>query len=249
VGPGYACGRTHDAGPHPGHIWPNALLPLILLGSASKAEFGSGTVKTAIAPQAGGTADKAINVGFILNFNLDCQDFPIPPLPTGFCFTTNYFAYAGFSLADFLRGFMQMILDMLVTWLVGLGCAAASAVLSGLVGKLLGRAALSDILGNLKGIFNLGGQSNAVSRAIIPSYVSGRAFVEGWRAIPGALASAWRQTPVDLLVGPITGIITTFTVGTPIGYAPKNAPIGGWNPEPGATANTRYSSWIDNWNR
>src|ERR1700749_802553 len=41
VGHGHACGRTHDAGPHPGHIWPNIFLPLIMLGSGSKAEFGS----------------------------------------------------------------------------------------------------------------------------------------------------------------------------------------------------------------
>jgi len=249
VGPGYACGRTHDAGPHPGHIWPNALLPLILLGSASKAEFGSGSVKTAIAPQAGGSADKAINVAFVLNLNLDCQDFPIPPLPTGMCFTTNYFVYAGFTFIDFLRGMMQMIMDALVTWLVGLGCAALSSVLSGVIGKLLGTGALSDIWGAFKGSFLLGGSgvSGAVRGAVMADYaLSGRAFVEGWRAIPGALASAWRQAPVDQIVGPITSLLGTFGPGTPIGYAPKNAPVGGWGP---TTASSGYSGWIDNWHR
>ncbi len=250
VGPGYACGRTHDAGPHPGHIWPNALLPLILLSSASKAEFGSGTVKTAIAPQAGGSADMCINVAFVLNTNLDCQDFPFPPLPSGMCFTTNYTVYAGFTFIDFLRGIMQMFMDAVVTWLVGLGCAALSVVLSGVIGKLLGRAALSDILGGFKGIFNLGGQSNAVSRAVISDYaLSGRAFVEGWRAIPGALASAWKQAPVEQIVGPVTGLLGTFGAGTPIGYAPKDAKVGGWNPDPHSTVNAWYSSWIDNWHK
>jgi hypothetical protein len=250
VGRGYACGRTHDAGPHLGHIWPNALLPLILLSSASKAEFGSGIVKTAIAPQAGGSADKAINVAYFFNMNLDCQDFPIPPLPTGFCITTQYHTYANFSFTDFLRGMMQMFMDAVVTWLVGLGCAALSVVLSGVIGKLLGRAALSDILGGFKGIFNLGGQSNAVSRAVLSNYaLSGRAFIESGRAIPGAIASAWKQTPVDLLVGPITSVLGTFGAGTPIGYAPKDAKVGGWNPDPHSTVNAKYSSWIDKWNK
>jgi hypothetical protein len=247
VGPGYACGRTHDAGPHLGHIWPNALLPLILLGSASKAEFGSGTVKTAIAPGAGESADKAINVAFVMNLNLDCQDFPIPPLPTGMCFTTNYTVYAGFTFIDFLRGLMQMIADAITTWVVGAFCAALSVVLSGVVGKLLGKAALSDILGGLKGILGLGGQSLAVSSAVISDYaLSGRAFVESARAIPGAIVSAFRQAPVDQIVGPITSIITTVFVGTPIGYAPENAPVGGMAP---TTVSSKYSDWINKWHR
>ena len=34
---GYAVARTHDAGPHPGHIWPNLLLPVIvMLGAGSE---------------------------------------------------------------------------------------------------------------------------------------------------------------------------------------------------------------------
>jgi len=193
-----------------------------------------------------------VNVAFVLNTNLDCQDFPLPPAPFGMCFTTNYTVYAGFSFIDFLRGMMQMIMDAAVTWLVGLGCAALSSVLTGVIGKILGRGFLSEAAGAFRGSFLFGGSgvSSAVRSAVSSDFaMSGRAFVDGWRAIPGALASAWRQAPVDMIVGPVSSLIGTFGAGTPIGYAPKNAPVGGWNPDPHSTANARYSSWIDSWHR
>src|SRR5262245_25180549 len=42
VDSGYSIGRQHDAGTHPNHFMVNMLLPLIMLGSSSKHEFGSG---------------------------------------------------------------------------------------------------------------------------------------------------------------------------------------------------------------
>ncbi len=69
-----------------------------------QSQFGSGTVKVAVSPQGGGTADMAINVAYVLNLNLDCQDFPLPPMPTGLSFTIHYSVTAGFSFHDFLRG-------------------------------------------------------------------------------------------------------------------------------------------------
>jgi hypothetical protein len=255
VGPGHACGRTHDAGPHPGHIWPNALLPLILLGSASKAEFGSGTVKTAIAPQAGGSADMGINVLYILNANLDCQDFPLPPAPFGMCFTTNYMVRAGFSIFDLLRGLFQMIADALVTWAVGAFCAAFSAALSGLLGKSFVSTFLESLRG---GSERLGGVVDGVAIRSAQGLMAdgagffasnGRLFVDGWRSVPAALATVWRSAPADQVAGLAGTALGAFGLGTPIGYAPKNAPIGGWNPAPNSTFNSTYSSWIDGWHR
>ncbi|HVZ37060.1 MAG TPA: hypothetical protein VG963_31760, partial [Polyangiaceae bacterium] len=60
-----------------------------------------------------------VNVAYVMNLNLDCQDFPVPPLPSGMCFTINYTVYAGFSLADFFHGLVQLLVDLAITWSVG----------------------------------------------------------------------------------------------------------------------------------
>jgi hypothetical protein len=246
VGFGHGCGRTHDAGPHPGHIWPNALLPIILLGSSSKAEFGSGTVKLAIAPQVGGSADMAVNVAFALNLNLDCQDFPIPPLPTGLSFTIHYSVKAGFSLADFMRGLIQMAMDLALTWLVGLACAGLTAGISGIIGKIMGKGAFGALASaSFRSSFSLGGVSSAAGlmRDGAGYFASnGRLFVDGWRFVPAALATAWRDAPADQVVGLVGTAVGTFGLGTPIGYAPENAPVGGWGPQ---TLGSRLGSIVD----
>lgn len=254
VGMGHACGRTHDAGPHPGHIWPNALLPLILLGSASKAEFGSGTVKIAISPQGGGKADMAVNVAYALNFNLDCQDFPVPPLPTGLCFTINYNVLAGFSFMDFLRGLIQMAADMLLTWVVGLACAGLSAGLSGIIGKILGKGSLGALTAAaFRSSFSLGGEVGGTAIRSAAGLMNdgagyfasnGRLFVDGWRFIPAAFADAWRSAPADQIVGLVGTAVGTFGLGTPIGWAPKDAPVGGWSPTAPSVAG-KVGNWIN----
>jgi hypothetical protein len=241
VGFGHACGRTHDAGPHPGHIWPNALLPIILLGSSSKAEFGSGTVSLAISPQGGGSADMAVNVAYALNMNLDCQDFPLPPLPTGLCFTIHYNVLAGFSLTDFLRGLIQMVADMLLTWIVGLACAGITAGLSGIVGSLLGKGSFGALTSAaFRSSFSLGGTVGGTAIRSAAGLMNdgagyfasnGRLFVDAWRFIPSALATAWRTAPADQVIGLVGTAIGTFAIGTPVGWAPQNAPVGGWNPD------------------
>ena len=241
VGCGHGCGRTHDAGPHPGHIWPNAFLPIILLGSSSKAEFGSGTVKIAVSPQGGGSLDMAINVAYILNLNLDCQDFPLPPLPTGLSFTIHYNVKAGFSLMDFLRGLIQMAMDMVLTWLVGFACAGLTAGLSGLIGKIMGKGAFGALFAaSFKSSFSLAGVTRTAGAGFFAA--NGRQFISGWRAIPSALASAWRTAPADQAVGLAGTAFGTFGLGTPIGYAPQNAPVGGWGPN---TAATRLGTIVD----
>lgn len=247
VGFGHGCGRTHDAGPHPGHIWPNALLPIILLGSSSKAEFGSGTVKIAIAPQAGGSADMAVNVAYVMNLNLDCQDFPLPPGPTGLCFTIHYNVKAGFSLADFWRGVIQMGVDMALTWLVGAACAGLTAGLSGLLGKVLGKSsflggAWSALKGNLR-LAGIGSSAAALMNDGAGYFASnGRVFVNAWRFVPAAIANAWKSAPADQVIGLVGTGVGTFGLGTPIGYAPKNAPVGGWGDN---TAGTKLGNWVN----
>ena len=94
AGWGYSIGRTHDSGPHPGHIWPNLLLPLILLGSGSKHVFGSGTVKVP------GGWDKAVGVAWVMDLGLDCFDFPIPPGPSGLAISGTNSVRAGYSGAS-----------------------------------------------------------------------------------------------------------------------------------------------------
>jgi hypothetical protein len=246
VGFGHACGRTHDAGPHPGHIWPNVLLPLVLLGSASKAEFGSGTVKVRVA--GADSADMAVNVAFVLNANLDCQDFPIPPLPTGMCFTIHYSVKAGFSFADFCRGLVQMVVDMALTWAVGAVCAVVTGAISGLIasgGRSGVMAAMRSAIGSNFGLSSSAGLRSAAGlmndgAGYFAS--NGRLFVNGWRAMPPALANAWRNAPVDQVMGIAGSMLSTFGLGTPVGYAPEYAPVGGSKP---TSASSRANRWID----
>jgi hypothetical protein len=252
VGMGHACGRTHDAGPHPGHIWPNALLPLVMLGSSSKAEFGSGTVKVAVSPQGGGSLDMGVNVAYALNMNLDCQDFPIPPLPTGLCFTINYNVTAGFGLMDFLRGLIQMLFDSALTWVVSGACALLTAGIGGAIGKIMGKGTFMAIAGAaLKGSASLGAtvENTAIRSAAgvmndgAGYFASnGRLFVEGWRFMPAALASAWKAAPADQIVGLIGTAAGTFYAGTPIGYAPEHARVSGYAPD---TPASKAGNWIN----
>jgi hypothetical protein len=126
---GYACGRTHDSGPHPSHLWPNVLLPLIMLGSSSKHEFGSGTVKLP------GGHDKAVGVAWVCDIDLDCAD-PIP-LPTGLTITACNTVRAGFTWADFFRGAIQMAVDILIDWLIGEAISAVGDMIVKALGKVL----------------------------------------------------------------------------------------------------------------
>jgi hypothetical protein len=80
AGWGHACGRGHDAGVHFGHIAGNTLLAIIWLGAASKAEFGSGTVKVQ-------GEHMAVNMMVFANLQLHCND-PVP-MPTGVTFAVG----------------------------------------------------------------------------------------------------------------------------------------------------------------
>jgi hypothetical protein len=234
VGAGHACGRGHDAGPHPGHIWPNIFLPLIMLGSASKCEFGSSTVKISVSQTQGGSADFGVNVAYVMNLNLDCNDFPLPPTPTGVCFAGNYTGYAGVTLKDVAHGLLQMIADMALTWGVGAICSWAGGKLTKGILSLLGRSATMAAVGTATGLMNDGAGYFASN---------GRLFVDAWKFMPTAAAYAFKNAPIDQAVGLVGTAIGTFGLGTPIGYAPANAPVGGSAP---STLNSRLSQAIDN---
>ncbi len=57
---------------------------------------------------------------------------------------------------------------------------------------------------------------------------NGRLFVEAGRFIAPATATAWRDASPAVISGLTTTGLADFTAGTPIGYAPQNAPVGGW---------------------
>jgi hypothetical protein len=222
VGMGHSCGRMHDAGPHPGHIWPNILLPLIMLGSASKAEFGSSKVKIAVSATAGNSADMGVNVAYVMNLNLDCYDSPLPPCPTGFAFTLNYTVYAGFSLKDFFHGFLQMLADSFITWGVGMICSGLGSVLSDL---LSGEGNL--ILKNLGNLLEFDTAKVLMNDGAGFFASSGRLFADGWGAVLPAAVNAFAND-APAMIGNIAGaLVSTFGLGTPTGYSPQYSPVGG----------------------
>ncbi|HXJ18755.1 MAG TPA: hypothetical protein VMT03_00875 [Polyangia bacterium] len=139
VGIGHACGRGHDAGSHLGHIAANTLLPIIFLGSASKSEFGSGTVLVA-------GKHMCVNMLLFLNINLDCWD-PVP-VPSGFTFATgSAMVFANFTWKDFFDGLVHMIVDVIIVAILNYVVAVGGKVL----GKLLageGAKAILSVFGS-----------------------------------------------------------------------------------------------------
>lgn len=132
-----AC-RGHDAAPFVGHIpippTSCAFLPLVLIGSGNKCEFGAGTVKVG-----SGGYPAAVGLLFAIGPQLDCNDLPIPGLnPTCPGFTSfslsilNLTVRAGFGLADFLASMAAAFYDIVVT--------AGIAFVSGWVGGKLASA-------------------------------------------------------------------------------------------------------------
>lgn len=101
--------RTTDIGPLVPHISaPHYLLPLLILGSASKSEFGATSVMTAKGPV-------GVCVASIVDFHLNCHGTARPPMPTGVVLgmTTHF---TGFTLGDFLAGVLCMVMDSAVQY-------------------------------------------------------------------------------------------------------------------------------------
>ncbi|MBA3697938.1 MAG: hypothetical protein H0W78_03580 [Planctomycetes bacterium] len=124
--------RTTDIGPLVPHISaPHYLLPVLLLGSASKSEFGATSVMTANGPV-------AVCVASVVNFNLNCHGTPVPPLPTGVVIgmTTHF---TGFTLGDFLAGVLCMVMDSAVQYGLNriMGSDRATRVLNWVQGPIV----------------------------------------------------------------------------------------------------------------
>jgi len=82
---------------------PHYLLPVIIIGSASKSEFGASSVITADGPV-------AVAILLFVGVNLNCCGKSCPPLPLGrvLAFTTHM---TGFTLGDFFAGLITMVVD------------------------------------------------------------------------------------------------------------------------------------------
>jgi len=148
VGPGHACGRDHDAGALVAHIAANALLPVILLGAASKSEFGSGTVLV------GRKGEKmAVNLLLFMNVQLHCDD-PVP-MPTGFTFATgSAMVYANLTFMDVLDGFAHMLVDVILVAILNFAIAGAGNVIDRVVAATGMKGLLSEMAGNAKSVLN-----------------------------------------------------------------------------------------------
>ncbi|PRQ09744.1 hypothetical protein [Enhygromyxa salina] len=158
---GYAIAIDHDAGPHPVHLFPNLLYPIITIGSSSKAKFASGTVITPQGPM-------AIAVAYWLNFNLNCQDFPLPPLPTGVTVAAFCKVRAGFTLGDLFRGLGAMAIDMAIQWLIGAITAVTFGAVRGARGWFM-----SAIHGSAKwSVFKVG-FGRSLSSSFRPGFLAG----------------------------------------------------------------------------
>lgn len=101
------CQRGTDMGPFIPHIFYNALIPVIMLGSGSISEFGAFTVLVQGNPVATACFGP-------VNSNLNCCD-PVPlPLNIVLASTTNM---AGMRFGDFVGSIISMAVDMAVQFL------------------------------------------------------------------------------------------------------------------------------------
>lgn len=116
AGWGSALGRQHDLGMGIHHFAANALLPLVWLGGANKAEFGSGTVSIDVKGDATRMAVAVVPIVGI-NTQLDCNDVPCA-LPTSICIASLNTVHVGFSLGDFIGGLIAGAVDVGISYLV-----------------------------------------------------------------------------------------------------------------------------------
>jgi len=254
VGPAHACGRGHDAGPMVAHIAGNTLLPLILLGSASKAEFGSGTVLV------GKDGEKmAVNLMLVANLQLHCDD-PVP-MPTGVTFATaSSMVYANLTFMDVLNGFAHMIVDVIIVALLNFAIAGVGKVL----GRVLGGQAMKGLLGEL------GGSAKSVINDLEDIFVrklsSGKRVIDWSRLTPKGFAQQMSQAFNNLaakelrqdLVTPalksaakawVPGWLVGSPTGSSAGYQPMTPgghPDGDMVTGPGAHAASAADSAVDN---
>lgn len=188
AGAGYAVARGHDSGPHIGHVFANALMPQIIIGSSSKAEFASGTVYTQL-------GRLAVGACWLVNPQLQCG---VIPGPSGSALTVTNTVRAGLTTGDFCNGLTHMIFDSAVTWASGL-----------VLGKLIGTGL--KLMGKLAGMLKL----DTMAKWLVGDFVRGdKAALQ--LIYPGRTATRWKTwkilTPswVRDFTDPIIGLNRTY---------------------------------------
>lgn len=148
--------RGTDIGIMIPHFGLNALLPLVILGSASKSYFGAGTVKLE------GTAT-AVAVLNDANINLNCGGGTTPPTPTGYVMAPST-VRCGMTMGDLYAGIAQMVVEAGITWgiNVALGKAGDALGLGPVIGGIAGLLAGWVIGTPLGYAFGDGGLTGAV---------------------------------------------------------------------------------------
>ncbi|HET9958075.1 MAG TPA: hypothetical protein VFQ61_26445 [Polyangiaceae bacterium] len=132
---GALVGRGHDAAFVVAHIcltMPlHALLPVIILGSANKVEFGVASVRLPTGPV-------SVGESFVVGTQLDCSEpFPLPSSKN--ISILNYTVQAGLTMADIIASLAAMLVDGLITFILG---KIAGGLVKGL-GKLAERFVVS----------------------------------------------------------------------------------------------------------
>lgn len=253
VGPAHACGRGHDAGAFVAHIAGNTLLPIVLLGSASKAEFGSGTVMVGQ-----GGERMAVNLLIAVNIQLHCDD-PVP-MPTGITIATaSNMVYANLTWMDFLNGLVHMIVDVIIVALLNLALAG--------IGKVLGKALSGEVMKGLLG--EMGEEVKSIFLKLDDIFFrklsSGKRVIDWSRLTPKGFAEQVSQTVENVavkefrkdlvmpelksaaktwlpawLVGSPTGASATYQPTTPDGHPQGDAVSG-----PGAHVSSAADTGVD----
>jgi hypothetical protein len=149
AGWGYALGRQHDLGMGIYHFAANALLPLVWAGAGNKAEFGVASVN--VGGISGSSARMAVAVvpWIGINFQLDCCE--PAPLPMSRCIASFNTVVAGFTLRDFVAGFVSGVIDSLYVWVVG---KIAGAIVGG-AGALI-EGILAEVTGGISVMLQIG---------------------------------------------------------------------------------------------
>ena len=122
---------------------PNCLLPVILLSSASKSNFGSSKHLIKNKPV-------AVALLILVNPNLNCGD-PVPAPLDGVIAITAHFV--GMTWGDFFAGIFEMVLDIGLAWAIGKLCGKLDRIsqriyekfLVGPLGSMLGRMGFGPI--------------------------------------------------------------------------------------------------------
>lgn len=223
AGWGYALGRQHDLGMGIYHFAANILLPLVWAGAANKAEFGSGSVKIDVGGEGLRMAVAVVPMVGI-NVQLDCNE-PCA-MPTSICIASLNTVKAGFSLGDFVAGFLAGCLDVLVTYISG---KIAGAILKG-AGAIV-EGILAEVAGGITAMLGAGIVAAAFPTA---TYVLGAVASQlvGW-AVGSPLGYSYSWAPGSVYGGKANDALNDWLSQKIDG--PKALPPGG-SPTPTSAA-------------